>query len=89
MFYLISWLAWVIHLLFGILCIAAGLYYIAEMIEEYTIYSKQVMQYMIMTVLGILLITFFTEKLPISLFLTCVIANCSYYRDDLESFVRS
>ena len=54
MFYLISWISWTIHVLFAILCIAAGLYYIAETIEEYTIYSKQVMQWMILAVLVIL-----------------------------------
>lgn len=79
MFYLISWIAWTIHVLFIILCIAAGLYYIAETIEEYTIYSKQIMQYMIMAVLVILVICFFQESLPISMFLSAFSANCVYY----------
>ena len=85
MFYLISWISWTIHILFAILCIAAGLYYIAETIEEYTIYSKQIMQYMITSVLIILIICYFYESLPIAMFLSAFIANCVYY-SLLEAF---
>ena len=79
MFSIIGWLAFIIHLLFALLCIAAGLYYIAETIEEYTTYSKKIMQKMTLGVLAILTITLFTEKLPWTMFIICFIANLSYY----------
>ena len=40
--YLLSWLATVIQICFVTLAIAAGLYYLAEMVEEYTMMTAKV-----------------------------------------------
>lgn len=46
--YLLSWLSLVIQISFVTLAIAAGLYYLAELIEEYTVANSRIIKYMIM-----------------------------------------
>lgn len=46
--YLLSWLSLVIQISFVTLAIAAGLYYLAELIEEYTVATSRIIKYMIM-----------------------------------------
>ncbi|CAB1351508.1 unnamed protein product [Coregonus sp. 'balchen'] len=46
--YLLSWLSLVIQISFITLAIAAGLYYLAELIEEYTVATSRIIKYMIL-----------------------------------------
>ncbi|CAM9248538.1 unnamed protein product [Lampetra fluviatilis] len=45
--YLLSWLSILLQISFVTLAIAAGLYYLAEMIEEYTVITSKIIKYMI------------------------------------------
>ncbi|NXX83392.1 TX261 protein, partial [Urocolius indicus] len=45
--YVLSWLSLLIQVAFVTLAIAAGLYYLAELIEEYTVVTRRIIKYMI------------------------------------------
>jgi hypothetical protein len=44
---LIVWLAYAILFAFSIVCLASGLFYIAEFVEEYTVWTKKILKYSI------------------------------------------
>ena len=77
-FYWIGWLAYVVQICFGILCLAAGLYYVAETIEEYTSSSKKTMHYMTCSVIIILTLLWVIDGLPITMYLSGLVANIFY-----------
>uniref|UniRef100_A0A669PIP3 Protein TEX261 n=1 Tax=Phasianus colchicus TaxID=9054 RepID=A0A669PIP3_PHACC len=45
--YALSWLSLLLQVAFVTLAIAAGLYYLAELVEEYTVVTRRVIKYMI------------------------------------------
>ncbi|CAH0391827.1 unnamed protein product [Bemisia tabaci] len=45
-FYLLSWLSTTIQVCFITLAVAAGLYYLAELVEEFTVISKKIITWM-------------------------------------------
>ncbi|XP_059932634.1 protein TEX261 [Gadus macrocephalus] len=62
--YLLSWLSLVIQISFVTLAIAAGLYYLAELIEEYTVATRRIIKYMIMFSTGVLVSLYLFEGFP-------------------------
>lgn len=74
-----GWLAYVVQICFAILCLAAGLYYIAETIEEYTQASKKVMMYMVYLVVILLCALWLGDGIPIGMFLSGLMANMFYW----------
>ncbi|XP_063231868.1 protein TEX261 [Bacillus rossius redtenbacheri] len=50
-FYLMSWIALIVQICFITISVAAGLYYVAELVEEYTVATKKVIWWMIMVTL--------------------------------------
>lgn len=78
-FYVLSWLGWGIEIIFAILCIAAGLYYIAETIEEYTESSRKIMQTMCFGVFVLTILLWFLDGIPLFMMLTGIFANSLYY----------
>lgn len=47
--YWISWVGVAIEFFFAVLAVAAGLYYLAELVEEYSVIAKRVIKYMIVS----------------------------------------
>lgn len=78
-FYLITWIALVIQICFVAVSIAAGLYYLAELVEEYTVASKKIINYLVLCTTVILIGLFVFEELPWSLLGGCLLANLFYY----------
>lgn len=76
--YLLSWLALFIQVCFITLSIAAGLYYMAELVEEYTVMTAKIIKYLIWCVSGIYLGLLFFEDLPLSLIILGLISNAVY-----------
>lgn len=76
--YLLSWLSLIIQICFITLSIAAGLYYLAELVEEYTVMSGKVIKYIIWVVTGIYVGLLLFEDLPLSLVLTGLATNIVY-----------
>lgn len=67
---LISWLGVVLQLAFVTLALAAGLYYLAELVEEYTVLASRVIRWTIFSVLSVYIGLFLFEDLP-TLLIAC------------------
>ncbi|XP_030032932.1 protein TEX261 [Manduca sexta] len=65
--YLLSILAFLIQSAFAVAAVAAGMYYLAELVEEYTVTAKYVISWMIFGTILIHIGLIFLEDLPIHL----------------------
>jgi transmembrane adaptor Erv26 len=45
--WVISWIATIFYFVFAVVCLAAGLYYLADIIEEYTVLAKKIIKNLI------------------------------------------
>jgi len=64
---LLTWLAMLIQVVLLTLAVATGLFYLAELVEEYTSMSKRVITYMIYSTIGVYIGLFLFESMSISL----------------------
>ncbi|XP_074721444.1 protein TEX261 isoform X2 [Strix uralensis] len=62
--YALSWLSLLIQVAFVTLAIAAGLYYLAELIEEYTVVTRRIIKYMIWFSSAVLVGLYLFEHFP-------------------------
>ncbi|XP_076034342.1 protein TEX261 [Oratosquilla oratoria] len=65
--YLLSWVSSIVHICLGTLALAAALYYLAELVEEYTTATARIIRYLIWTTIGLYLLLLIFESLPLSL----------------------
>lgn len=79
LFYSLTWVALAIQICFVTVSIAAGLYYLAELVEEYTVMSKKIINYLLLVTTLILMGLLVFEELPWSLLGGCLLANLAYY----------
>lgn len=77
--YLLSWIALCIQIIVVTLSIAAGLYYLAELVEEYTVFTKKVIGYMIMFTTSMYICLLLFEELPLSCILFGLLGNGAYF----------
>ncbi|KAJ8342064.1 hypothetical protein SKAU_G00319920 [Synaphobranchus kaupii] len=77
--YLLSWLSLVIQISFVTLAIAAGLYYLAELIEEYTVASSRIIKYMILLSTVVLVCLYVFEGFPVLMVATGLFTNLVYF----------
>ena len=77
--YMLSWISMVLQISFITLSIAAGLYYMAELVEEYTVMTQRLIKYMIWatTAANIGLMVF--ESMPLSLTGLGLLTNVLFY----------
>ncbi|CAG9857341.1 unnamed protein product [Phyllotreta striolata] len=64
---LISYVAIVIQIIFVTIAIAAGLYYLAELVEEYTTIAKKIIWWMNLVTLTLYILLWTFENFPISM----------------------
>ncbi|KAL7643221.1 UNVERIFIED_CONTAM: hypothetical protein RMT77_006512 [Armadillidium vulgare] len=83
--YLLSWVSSGVHVAFGTLALAAALYYLAELVEEYASYTAKTLRYIILGTLLLYCLLFFLEDLPTSLIL-CGIFTQIIYLSILRTF---
>ncbi|KAK2171010.1 hypothetical protein NP493_1114g00013 [Ridgeia piscesae] len=76
--YLLSWLALIIQISFITLSVAAGLYYLAELVEEFTVITGRIIKYMIWASIAIHIGLLVLEDLPLGLILTGLVTNAVY-----------
>jgi len=76
--YLLSWLSTVVQVCFVTMAIAAGLYYLAELVEEYTSLTAKVIRWMIITTLITYVCLFLFENLPTSMIVCGVVAQIAH-----------
>jgi len=71
--------SYLVLFVFSTICLAAGLYYIAELVEEYTMFTKKVIRYTIFIIAGIHVLLLFFENFPIWYVLLGLVAHGIYY----------
>ncbi|XP_061171264.1 protein TEX261-like [Saccostrea echinata] len=77
--YLLSWIALIIQICVITLSVAAGLFYLAEIVEEYTVLTARIIKYMLIgtTVIFIGLLLF--EDLPLYMIVVGLVGNIAYF----------
>ncbi|XP_044736054.1 protein TEX261 isoform X2 [Chrysoperla carnea] len=79
-FYLIlTWLSFLIQLCFCTISLAAGLYYLAELVEEYTVIAKKSITAMILITTSCLIGCWLFEDLPLTLFVSGIISQSLHW----------
>jgi len=73
--YGLSWISTVLQVCFVTLAIAAGLYYLAELVEEYTVMTSKVIRWMIIFVILTYIGLFLFEDIPTSVVLCGILAQ--------------
>ncbi|XP_071550020.1 uncharacterized protein [Panulirus ornatus] len=73
--YHLSWISTVVHICLGTLALAAALYYLAELVEEYTSTAAKVLRYWIWVTIGLYILLFLFESLPTSVILCGLISQ--------------
>lgn len=76
--YLLSYVAFFVQILFIVISIAAGLYYLAEIVEEYTVASKKVIWWMSVISLVIYVCFILFEEFPISMNACGILAHLTH-----------
>uniref|UniRef100_A0A915K098 Protein TEX261 n=1 Tax=Romanomermis culicivorax TaxID=13658 RepID=A0A915K098_ROMCU len=84
-FTIVTFLAYIVELIFFVLALASGLYYIAELIEEYTSLAAKILRSIIWVTILLYLGFYFFENLPIKL-LICGTASQIFYLRLLKGF---
>ncbi|CAG5112116.1 Oidioi.mRNA.OKI2018_I69.chr2.g6369.t1.cds [Oikopleura dioica] len=77
--YLITWISFILQCALGILSLAAGLYYIAEIIEEYTQATERLLRYMIFASTAIFVGLLLFEGFPFLMILVGLFSNLVYF----------
>ncbi|XP_019713764.1 protein TEX261 [Hippocampus comes] len=77
--YLLSWLSLLLQVSFVTLAIAAGLYYLAELIEEYTVATSRIIKYMILFSTGVLAGLYVFEGFPTLMMAVGLFTNLVYF----------
>ncbi|XP_052072339.1 protein TEX261-like [Mytilus californianus] len=77
--YLLSWIALLIQICLITLAIAAGLFYIAELVEEYTVLTGKTIKYLIMFTTAVYIGLFLFEDLDTSLIIVGLSGNAAYF----------
>ncbi|XP_050726959.1 protein TEX261-like [Eriocheir sinensis] len=83
--YLLSWVATIVHICMGTLSLAAALYYLAELVEEYTSTVAKVIRYWIWVTMGLYILLFIFESLPTSI-IACGLVSQLVHLSILRNF---
>ncbi|XP_062578148.1 protein TEX261-like [Saccostrea cucullata] len=77
--YLLSWIALVIQICVITLSVAAGLFYLAEIVEEYTVLTAKIIKYMLIGTTVIFLGLLLFEDLPLYMIVLGLVGNIAYF----------
>uniref|UniRef100_A0A452E0V2 Protein TEX261 n=1 Tax=Capra hircus TaxID=9925 RepID=A0A452E0V2_CAPHI len=77
--YVLSWLSLFIQVAFITLAVAAGLYYLAELIEEYTVATSRIIKYMIWFSTAVLIGLYVFERFPTYMIGVGLFTNLVYF----------
>uniref|UniRef100_A0A671F6K8 Protein TEX261 n=1 Tax=Rhinolophus ferrumequinum TaxID=59479 RepID=A0A671F6K8_RHIFE len=77
--YVLSWLSLFIQVSFITLAVAAGLYYLAELIEEYTVATSRIIKYMIWFSTAVLIGLYVFERFPTCMIGVGLFTNLVYF----------
>ncbi len=82
---ILSWLATFVHVCLATLALAAGLYYLAELVEEYTVITMRVIRWLVIITAGIYVGLIIFEDFPYYLTLTGLV-SIGFYSLLLKNF---
>ncbi|KAI7847673.1 transmembrane adaptor Erv26 [Circinella umbellata] len=83
--HLIAYAATVLAFCFVVLSLACGLYYLAELVEEYTVYTRKVIKGMTVTVIVIHVLLWIVDRLPFLLLAFSILCH-GIYTLNLKTF---
>eukprot|EP00959_Pyramimonas_sp_CCMP1952_P032726 686362-Pyramimonas_sp.AAC.1 len=66
-------------LVFLAICLATGLYYLAELVEEYTTFTKKVIQYAVYAIAGLHVLLFIVDRQPFLCVASGIAAHGAYF----------
>jgi hypothetical protein len=69
-----------IFLVFFAVCLATGIYYLAELVEEYTRLTRKVLRYIILSVIAIHALLLILDRLPVVCIAIGIAGHVFYYR---------
>lgn len=69
-----------LFVLFFAVCLATGLYYLAELVEEYTRLTRKVISYAIKSVIGVHVLLLLFDRLPVVAIAVGIASHVVYYR---------
>jgi len=76
--YALSWVSTVLQVCFVTMAIAAGLYYLAELVEEYTVLTAKIIRWMVIFTLLTYIGLFLFENLPIAMICCGILAQVTH-----------
>ncbi|KAI9269050.1 transmembrane adaptor Erv26-domain-containing protein [Phascolomyces articulosus] len=83
--HIIAYAATVLAFCFVVLSLACGLYYLAELVEEYTVYTRKVIKGMTVTVVSIHVLLWAVDRLPFLLLAFSIFCH-GVYTMNLKTF---
>ncbi|KAK4883624.1 hypothetical protein RN001_006943 [Aquatica leii] len=76
---IITYLAFFVQILFLTVAIAAGLYYLAELVEEYTVVTKKIVWWMNLVTIIIYVLLWLFENFPTFIVICGILAQLSHF----------
>ncbi|XP_069139455.1 protein TEX261-like [Argopecten irradians] len=77
--YIISWIALLLQIIIITLSIAAGLYYLAELVEEYTVLTAKIIKYMIFSTSAVFVGLLLLEDFPLMMVVSGLLGNVAFF----------
>lgn len=77
-FYILSWVSTCIHISLITLSVAAGLYYLAELVEEYTVLARKTIRILIWGTLLVYVSIFIFENVPLSMVVCGILSQVTH-----------
>lgn len=65
---------------FAALCLATGLYYVAELAEEYSVMTKKILVYAVLTITGIHIVLWLFDRFPFVYIAVGVFSHLVYFQ---------
>ncbi|XP_025095176.1 protein TEX261-like [Pomacea canaliculata] len=96
--YALSWIALAIQISVATLSIAAGLYYLAELVEEYTVMTAKIIRFLIGLTTVVYILIFLFENFPLlniavglltNIAYSCVLQNFPFFDITSPAFIAS
>ncbi|XP_014788127.1 protein TEX261 [Octopus bimaculoides] len=77
--YFLSWIGLLLQICFISLSVAAGLYYLAELVEEYTVFTARIIKYMIFATTTVYLCLLLFEEFPFMMILFGLVSCLTHF----------
>ncbi|CAH3026341.1 unnamed protein product [Porites evermanni] len=77
--YILSWISMIFHVIFLTLALAAALFYLAELVEEYTVVTAKVIKCTIAATTVVYLGLLVLESFPFSIIIAGILTNGLYF----------